>query len=141
MFASFGKPRVSLTPRSAKESASAQASARTELEQALLRRDNTRARALLVDLHALEPSEPRWPHKLGELLRAAGLEQDAAVAYRQAARVYEERGFAERARATIVLARSLSGRSAPLSAVRPAHPSLRPDSGHIELPVMQLRIT
>jgi hypothetical protein len=138
---SFAKPRVSLTPRSVKESTSARAAARTELEQALARRDNERARALLADLQVLEPAEPRWPHKLGDLLRAAGRDEEAAIAYRQAGRVYSDRGFGDRSRAMTVLARTLAGRSAPLPNVRPVHPSLRPDSGNLEIPVVSLRIT
>jgi predicted Zn-dependent protease len=97
---------------------------RTALERALLRQDRAQARTLLAELQEREPAEPRWPHKLAEVLAAAGLRPEAARAYRHAATLYAKRGFEARAFAMTRLARSLTDKSVPLQA---SHPSLIPD--------------
>jgi cytochrome c-type biogenesis protein CcmH/NrfG len=96
----------------------------TALAFASAKRDHAREHDLLIELVEQEPSDPRWPHKLGDVLRKLGQESEATVAYRRAARLYADKGFVDRARALTQLARSIGGRSAPLT---PQHPSLRPD--------------
>jgi predicted Zn-dependent protease len=94
------------------------------LSAALARRDHARALELIARLEALEPGDPRWPHKCGDLLRREGRVRDAASAYRRAAERYEGQGFDTRSRAIRHLARSLTAESQHLS---PLHPSLVPD--------------
>ena len=101
--------------------------AREALEKALSRREHGKALVLLTTLAALEPDEPRWPHKQGDVLHSLGRSHEAAVAYRLACECYVGRGFAERGQALKSLARSLAGQSANLSQV---HRSIRPSGTH-----------
>jgi predicted Zn-dependent protease len=101
---------------------------RDACERALRAHDYTASARLLQELERLEPSEPRWPHKHGDLLRASSHVHAAAAAYRRAAERYAERGFSERARAMTSLARTLGDASAKLVSL---HPSVAPDARHL----------
>jgi hypothetical protein len=93
------------------------------LARAVVRGDCAAEERALDGLQTLEPSEPRWPHKLGDLLRRRGRANDAAQAYLRAGRLYADLGFAQRAQAMSSLARSLGQGEAP---PRVPHASLRP---------------
>ncbi|MDD9935535.1 MAG: hypothetical protein OXT09_18135 [Myxococcales bacterium] len=75
--------------------------------------DNEEAAALIPQLRMLEPMDARWPHKHGDLLRAAGRAEEAADAYVEAARLYAEGGLSNRAMAMRTLASSLQSRLPP----------------------------
>ncbi len=47
----------------------------------------------------LEPDEPRWPHRHGDLLKRLGRSQEAIAHYEQAVDLYARRGFVARAAA------------------------------------------
>jgi DNA-binding SARP family transcriptional activator len=97
---------------------------RTALAIARAKRDHAREHELLVELAEQEPCRPRWARKLGDVLRKLGQQGEAIDAYRRAAQLYADKGFARRARAMTHLARTIGGRSVPL---QPQHPSLRPE--------------
>lgn len=67
----------------------------------------------ILGLVALEPNDPRWPHKYGDVLRSLRRDGEAAAAYRRAARRYEAAGFPVRATAMMRLAGELAGDSGP----------------------------
>lgn len=50
-------------------------------------------------LESLEPKEPRWPHRKGDLLKRLGRVEDALDAYERAAALYAQLGFVARAAA------------------------------------------
>lgn len=81
---------------------------RQALTTALQERRHLDALGLIARLEAMEPDEPRWPHKRGDVLRAAGKRGDAAAAYRRAAVRYNGRGFPAREAAMINLAQQLT---------------------------------
>lgn len=54
------------------------------------------ALATYVQLEAGEPSEPRWPHRRGDLLLRMKLSVEAVSAYERAVDVYVKQGFAAR---------------------------------------------
>jgi CRP-like cAMP-binding protein len=47
----------------------------------------------------VEPNEPRWPHRKGDVLKRLGRRQEAADAYEHAVDLYARRGFVARAAA------------------------------------------
>jgi CRP-like cAMP-binding protein len=51
----------------------------------------------LQGLEKLEPREPKWPHRLGDLLRRLGRPREAEAAYERALRIYQQGGFLARA--------------------------------------------
>jgi hypothetical protein len=76
----------------------------TKLE--LLVRAGRRREALpvVIALARLEPGEPRWPRRYGDLMRSIGRPAAAARAYVAAGRRYSIQGFAPRAAAMTKLA-------------------------------------
>jgi hypothetical protein len=100
------------------------AAAKSELAIALERREHERSFELATTLEELEPADPRWPRRCGDLLRLAGRPHDAASAYRRAAQRYEQQGFSDRAKAMSGLARTLAEQSAHLV---PEHTSITPE--------------
>ncbi|UCF48713.1 MAG: cyclic nucleotide-binding domain-containing protein, partial [Myxococcales bacterium] len=50
-------------------------------------------------LQAVEPREPRWPHRKGDLLKRLRRPEDAIKAYEQAVDLYAQQGFVARAAA------------------------------------------
>ena len=50
-------------------------------------------------LELLEPTEPRWPHRKGDLLKRLGRPQQAVIAYERAVGLYAQLGFVARAAA------------------------------------------
>ncbi len=81
---------------------------RQALTSALQERRHPDALGLIAQLEAVEPDDPRWPHKRGDVLRAAGKRGDAAAAYRRAAVRYNDRGFPAREAAMLSLAEQLA---------------------------------
>jgi hypothetical protein len=93
---------------------------RVELMQAVADGEHPRALALVAQLEVLEPTDPRWPHKRGDLLRTRS-PREAATAYRRAAQCYDQQGHPSRAAAILTVARALTGISAPVDADPLAH--------------------
>jgi hypothetical protein len=85
-----------------------------ELQAAMVARRYNHALEHIMCLEALEPTDPRWAHKHGDLLRTLGRLTEAAAAYRRAARRYDALGFPVRSAAMITLARELGGISGPV---------------------------
>lgn len=123
MFGMFQKPRIIQTQSRKRSQPAAREALCAELARAAARGEIERERELLVELQMLEPGEPRWSHRLGDLYRKAGSETEAAAAYRAAATLYADKGFEDRALAMTRVARMLSDRSRPLTFV---HNSIRP---------------
>jgi hypothetical protein len=67
----------------------------------------------ILGLVALDPNDPRWPHKYGDVLRSLRRHNEAAAAYRRAARRYDAAGFPVRATAMVRLAVELEGERGP----------------------------
>lgn len=80
---------------------------RDQLEGALREDDPRRALELYDQLEALEPTEPRWPHRRGDLLRRRGRTPDAIGAFERAVDAYAALGFVARAAALAKLVLSL----------------------------------
>jgi Flp pilus assembly protein TadD len=78
--------------------------AKEALAGALHMRRHEEALQQIQTLMALDPSDPRWPHKYGDVLRSLGRRTEAAAAFRRAARRYEIFGFPLRAQAMVRLA-------------------------------------
>ena len=74
-----------------------QRATRVALERALLANQTDAAELLLTELVRGDPTNPRWPHKRGDLHRKLGRTADAVVSYAQAVDAYAERGFLARA--------------------------------------------
>jgi hypothetical protein len=94
---------------------------RRQFNELMAQADKEGALALIPELRQREPSDPRWPHKLGDLLRFCGRRTEASDAYLEAARLYADQGLPDRARAIAGLAASLSQPAPP-----EAQPSLAP---------------
>jgi hypothetical protein len=83
------------------------------LAAAMRERRYTDALNHILSLIALDSSDPRWPHKYGDVLRSLQRDHEAAAAYRRAARRYEAAGFPVRANAMLRLASELDGDNSP----------------------------
>ncbi len=81
---------------------------RETLEKAAAKQNRALAAETLTKLIALEPDEPRWPHRLGETLARLNRSAEAERAYAQAATVYAAKGFLARAIAVAKLAVELN---------------------------------
>lgn len=96
--------------------------------QSLAQRRYSDALACIMRLVTLEPAEPRWHQKYGEVLRTLGRKKEAAAAYRRAARRYEALALPTRASALLRVAEMLDGGSASTPPARtssdrhPTHP-------------------
>jgi predicted Zn-dependent protease len=88
----------------------------------------------ILGLVALEPNDPRWPHKYGDVLRSLRRNNEAAAAYRRAARRYEAAGFPVRATAMMRLAGELEGDSGPCR-IEPEDRGRRMISGTVDVTV------
>ncbi len=75
------------------------AAVRERLQEALRRDRDEEALTLYDQLEKLEPTEPRWPHRRGDLLRRMGREWQAIECYERAVHAYVELGFVARAAA------------------------------------------
>jgi hypothetical protein len=87
--------------------------AKRDLDRAAAHRDHERATTLLNQLETLNAGEPRWPHRQGDLHRAAGRAHEAVAADLRASDRYADRGFAERAVAVRRLANTLAEQGVP----------------------------
>jgi len=72
---------------------------REKLDKALRKERFDDALARYDELMGLEPAEPRWPHRKGDLLRRLGREHTAIACYEKAVRCYADLGFVARAAA------------------------------------------
>lgn len=70
---------------------------REKLDKALAANRDEEAIQLLAGLVSAEPTNARWPHKRGDLLRKVGRRGEAVAAYEQAVDVYAKAGFIARA--------------------------------------------
>ena len=106
-----------------KQTEQAREERRAGLAQAVMRAIAERrygdATTRILDLIALDPAEPRWHQKYGEVLRTLGRNREAAAAYRRAARRYEAARLPVRASAVLRVADTLDGvASSPPTAQR-----------------------
>ncbi len=69
------------------------------LQQALRRERLADALVHYESLESLEPNEPRWPHRKGDLLKRLGRVEEALDAYERAVDLYGQLGFVARAAA------------------------------------------
>jgi len=76
----------------------------------------------------LEPTEPRWHQKYGEVLRTLGRNAEAAAAYRRVARRYEALALPARASAALRVADLLDGQDSSdrVEQLESAHLATRP---------------
>ncbi len=72
---------------------------RDKLNNALRREHLGEALGHYEALQVVEPNEPRWPHRKGDLLKRLGRPQEAVAAYERAVDMYAEQGFVARAAA------------------------------------------
>lgn len=70
---------------------------RTQLEKALQKERTKEALELLQQLETREPSNARWPHRRGDILRRAGSKAEAVKAFERATDLYAQAGFVARA--------------------------------------------
>jgi hypothetical protein len=109
---------------------------RSELKQALARAQAAcryvDAMSALLGLVALEPHEPRWHQKYGEVLRTLGRNREAAAAHRRAARRYEALGFPVRASAALRLADTLDGTDSSAQMQQPGSDRPTPIAARLE---------
>lgn len=80
---------------------------------AIAERRYTDALSEIIGLVALNPLDPRWPHKYGDILRTLGRTEEAAAAFRRSATRYEASGFSVRAKAMLRLADELEAAGDP----------------------------
>ncbi len=66
---------------------------RKRARKARERGKNSQAEAAYAELAELDPSNPRWPHKLGEMRQKLGHKDGAVAAFEKAADAYLEKGF------------------------------------------------
>jgi hypothetical protein len=100
-----------------------------DVTQLLAKRRYADALASIQRLVMLDPTDPRWHQKHGEVLRTLGRNREAAAAYRVAARRYEALALPARSSAAYRVAESLEGvTSTPPSAPVSAPVSARPTS-------------
>ena len=72
---------------------------RDKLQKALIRERFAEALMHYSALERVEPSEPRWPHRRGDLLKRLGRKQEAIGSYERAVDLYAQQGFVARAAA------------------------------------------
>lgn len=72
---------------------------RDQLQKSLLKERFAEALTLYEALERMEASEPRWPHRKGDLLKRLGRTKEAVSSYERAVDLYAQRGFVARAAA------------------------------------------
>ncbi len=72
---------------------------REKLQTALRKERLREALGHYETLELLEPNEPRWPHRKGDLLKRLGRPQPAVISYERAVVLYAQHGFVARAAA------------------------------------------
>ncbi len=72
---------------------------RDKLHKALRKERLGEALGYYQALEMLEPAEPRWPHRKGDLLKRLGRLEEAVATYERAVDLYAEHGFVARAAA------------------------------------------
>jgi hypothetical protein len=86
---------------------------RVRLEKLTAASSRRAALEVLAQLETLDPDEPRWPHKRGDVLLTLGQPAQAAEAYHAAADRYAAQGFPPRAAAIRQHAERLSSPTLP----------------------------
>ena len=72
---------------------------REKLQKALLKERFGEALEHYAALQRMEPGEPRWPHRKGDLLKRTGHLEQAVTSYERAVDLYAQQGFVARAAA------------------------------------------
>jgi CRP-like cAMP-binding protein len=72
---------------------------RDKLQKALIKERFAQALLHYETLQRLEPTEPRWPHRRGDLLKRLGRAHEAIRSYERAVDLYAQHGFVARAAA------------------------------------------
>ncbi len=72
---------------------------RDRLQKALERERHGEALRIYEALERIEPNEPRWPHRKGDLLKRLGRRDEAVTSYETAVDLYATLGFVARAAA------------------------------------------
>ncbi|HET6415662.1 MAG TPA: cyclic nucleotide-binding domain-containing protein, partial [Polyangiales bacterium] len=72
---------------------------REKLQTALRKERLREALGHYETLELLEPNEPRWPHRKGDLLKRLGRPEPAVISYERAVVLYAQHGFVARAAA------------------------------------------
>ena len=70
---------------------------RKKLDDALARQKEADAIEILRELMEVDPKQPRWPHKRGDLYRKKNRKKEAVECYTQATNLYADQGFLARA--------------------------------------------
>ncbi len=93
---------------------------RDKLNTALRKERFGDALRIYDELSVVDPKEPRWPHRKGDLLKRIGKEHHAVDAYEQAVTLYASAGFVARAAAMAkVILEIEPSRTDVLESVRP----------------------
>ena len=72
---------------------------RDQLQKSLQKERFAEALAHYEALERMEASEPRWPHRKGDLLKRLGRSEEAVRSYERAVDLYAQQGFVARAAA------------------------------------------
>jgi CRP-like cAMP-binding protein len=72
---------------------------REKLQKALIRERFAEALLHYATLERIESTEPRWPHRKGDLLKRLGRRREAIESYERAVDLYAQQGFVARAAA------------------------------------------
>ncbi len=121
---------------------------RGQLQKSLEKERFSDALDLYTALGRMEPAEPRWPHRKGDLLKRLGRPEEAIQFYERAVDLYASRGFVARAAAMAKVVMGIDpSRADVLERVSPeparalhrsargsvvtAHPALSGDPGEV----------
>jgi CRP-like cAMP-binding protein len=111
---------------------------REQLDEANRARNEELSDVVLEELETVDPDNPRWPHRRGDVLRRMGRTQDAVHCFIRAVALYANAGFLPRAiaMAKVVLEHDPSRadvlETVDPSAARELNRKLRPEGVHIE---------
>jgi CRP/FNR family cyclic AMP-dependent transcriptional regulator len=109
---------------------------REKLERDLAKDELKKALPRLVELEELDPTNARWPHKRGDVLRRLNQRGEAIAAYEKASTLYSDAGFLPRAIAMAKVIAELSPQRTGVleridaGAARELHRRVRPEGVH-----------
>ncbi len=93
---------------------------RDQLQKSLVKERFAEALDQYEALERMEASEPRWPHRKGDLLKRLGRTEEAVSAYERAVDLYAQQGFVARAAAMAKVVMGIApGRAEVLDRVNP----------------------